>query len=178
MTSPDAACRLLQEGEFILGDAGFALPVFISEVASGFEGNLRTVRCTSFSIQARSYMFLSYRLKRCLGFVLFVFIIGGPSPVTRSLSKITLFREVDMKGPNVASMPRFNHLHAKMRVGAENDFRGLKGRWHMLRAINAHPELPASMQEVCVALHNAVDETSRRYDSAFEEEADTSQDSG
>ena len=71
-----------------------------------------------------------------------------------TFSQIAPFREVDMTGPNVASMRRFNHLHAKMRVVAESAFGRLKGRWHVLCMIYAHPELAASVQEVCVALQN------------------------
>lgn len=90
----------LEDGEFILGDAGFALAVFL----------------------------------------------------------ITPFREADMHGPNVASMRRFNHQHAKMRVVVENAFGRLKGRWHVLRMTYAHPQLAASVQEVCVLLHNFLEE--------------------
>lgn len=80
------------------------------------------------------------------------------------LSHITPFREADMHGPNVASMRRFNHEHAKMRVVVENAFGRLKGRWHVLRMTYAHPQLAASVQEVCVLLHNFLEERNGAYD--------------
>jgi len=77
---------------------------------------------------------------------------------------------------NVASMRRFNHLYAKMRVVVENAFRRLKGRWHALRMIYAHPELAASVQEVCVALHNFLEERRGEYNASMEEEGDVGTD--
>lgn len=68
-----------------------------------------------------------------------------------------------MHGPNVASM-RFNHQHAKMRVVVENAFGRLKGRWHVLRMTNAHPPLAARVQELCVVLHNFLEELRAAYD--------------
>lgn len=81
-----------------------------------------------------------------------------------------------MHGPNVASMRRFNHQHAKMRVVVENAFGRLKGRWHVLRMIYAHPTLAASVQELCVTLHNFLEERHGAYDEeagADTEEEDT-----
>ena len=68
-------------------------------------------------------------------------------------AQITPFREADMYGPNVESMRRFNHYHAKMRVVVENAFGRLKGRWRVLKMISTHPDLAAAIQELCVALH-------------------------
>ena len=93
-----------------------------------------------------------------------------------TFSQITPFREVDMTVRNVASMRRFNHLYAKMRVVVENAFRRLKGRWHALRMIYAHPELAASVQEVCVALHNFLEERRGEYNASMEEEGDVGTD--
>jgi len=59
-----------------------------------------------------------------------------------------------MDDPNAASMRRFNHYHAKKRVGVENVFGRLKALWHVFRMIHAHPCLSASVQEACTALHN------------------------
>lgn len=69
-----------------------------------------------------------------------------------------------MHGPNVVSMRWFNHLHAKMRVVVENAFGRLKGRWHVLRMTNAHPALAARVQELCVLLHNFLEERNGAYD--------------
>lgn len=106
MLNPGSSQPLLEDGEFILGDAGFALAPFL----------------------------------------------------------ITPFRGADMHGPNVASMRWFNHLHAKMRVVVESAFGRLKGRWHVLRITNAHPTLAASVQELCVLLHNFLEERNGAYD--------------
>lgn len=62
-----------------------------------------------------------------------------------------------MHGPNVASMRRFNHQHANMRVVVETPFRRLKALWHVLRMTNTHPPLAASVQELCVVLHNILE---------------------
>jgi len=83
-------------------------------------------------------------------------------------AQITPFREVDMHGPNMATMRRFNHYHAKMRVVVENAFGRLKGRWHVLRMIHAHPCLSASVQEACTALHNFLEERGGEYDADLE----------
>jgi len=74
-----------------------------------------------------------------------------------------------MRGPNVDSMRRFNHLHAKMRVVVENCFGRLKGRWRVLRMLCAHPDLAACVQEVCVALHNFVEARDVAYEGEDEE---------
>lgn len=82
-----------------------------------------------------------------------------------------------MRGPNLASMRRFNHLHAKMRVVVENAFGRLKGRWHVLRMINAHPELAASVQHACILLHNFLEDRNGAYEadpSALEEDSSNS----
>jgi len=84
--------------------------------------------------------------------------------LSHGLTKITPFREVDMHGPNVATMRRFNHQHAKMRVVVENAFGRLKGRWHVLRMIYAHPSLAVAVQEACVALHNFLEARGGGYD--------------
>lgn len=86
--------------------------------------------------------------------------------------QITPFREVDMGGPNVAALRRFNHLHAKMLVEVENAIGRWKGRWHALRMIYAHPDLAAHVQEVCVALHNFLEEREAPYDARQEEHED------
>jgi len=77
-----------------------------------------------------------------------------------------------MHGPNITSMRRFNHMHAKMRVVVENAFGRLKGRWNVLRMIFSHPSLAASLQEVTVALHNFLEERRGRYDESVETEED------
>lgn len=77
-----------------------------------------------------------------------------------------------MHGPNVASMRRFNHQHAKMRVVIENAFGRLKGRWHVLRMTYAHPQLAASVQEVCVRLHNFLEERDAAYHDEAREDDD------
>jgi len=89
-----------------------------------------------------------------------------------TFSQITPFREVDKTGPNVASMRRFNHLHAKLRFVVGNAFGRLKRRWHVLRMISAHPELAASVRKVCVALHNVLEERRGEYNASLEEEGD------
>lgn len=73
-----------------------------------------------------------------------------------------------MHGSNVATMRRFNHQHAKMRVVVENTFRRLKGRWHVLHMIYAHPGHAASVQEACVALHNFLEARDAAYDADLE----------
>jgi len=75
-----------------------------------------------------------------------------------------------MHGPNITSMRRFNHMHAKMRVVVENAFGRLKGRWNVLRMICSHPSLAASVQEVTVALHNFLEEWRGRYVESVETE--------
>lgn len=74
-----------------------------------------------------------------------------------------------MQGPNVATMRRFNHQHAKIRAVVENAVGRLKGRWHALRMIYAHPRLAASVQEACVGLHNSLEVREREYDADLEE---------
>lgn len=69
-----------------------------------------------------------------------------------------------MHGPNVACMRRFNHQHAKMLVVVENALGRLTGRWHVLRMMNAHPPLAARVQELCVVLHNFLEERHAAYD--------------
>ena len=68
-----------------------------------------------------------------------------------------------MHGPNVESMRRFNHYHAKMRVVVENAFGRLKGRWRVLKMISTHPDLAAAIQELCVALHNFLEARDGAY---------------
>lgn len=77
-----------------------------------------------------------------------------------------------MRGPNVATMRRFNHQHEKMRVVVENAFGRLKGRWNVLRMICAHPHLASSIQEVTAALHNFMEALNGAYDETVEEESD------
>lgn len=65
--------------------------------------------------------------KQALFLVLFHILLKAMWPI-----QITSFREADMRGPNVDSMRRFNHQHAKMREVVENLFGRLKGRWRVL----------------------------------------------
>lgn len=73
-----------------------------------------------------------------------------------------------MGGTNMPSMRRFHHLHAQIRVFVGNGFGRLKGRWHVLRIIYAHPYLDSQVQEVCVVLPNFLEERDGGYDDASE----------
>jgi len=86
-----------------------------------------------------------------------------------SSAKNTPLREIAISGPNVASMRRLNHLHAKMRVVIENAFGSLKGRWNVLRFLSAHPMLAAAVSEANVALHNVLESRDAAYDNEWEE---------
>jgi len=74
-----------------------------------------------------------------------------------------------MHGPNVATIRRFNHHHAKMRVVVENVFGGLKGRWHALTKIHAHPCLSASVKKTCIALSDVLEALDGENDANQEE---------
>jgi len=81
-----------------------------------------------------------------------------------------------MHGPNVATMQRLNHHHAKMRVVMENIFGRMEGRWHVLRMIPERPCLSASVKEACIALHMFLESRDGVYD-VKQEEVDEQPDS-
>lgn len=68
-----------------------------------------------------------------------------------------------MHGPDAASMRRFHHQHAKMRVFVEKTFVRLKGRWHVLRTMNVHTPLAARAQELSVVLHTFLEKRDAAY---------------
>jgi len=84
--------------------------------------------------------------------------------LSHAFTKKTPFGEVDMHGPNVAIMRRFNHQHAEVWFVVQNAFGRLKGPWHVLRMISAHPSLEVRMQEACAALHNFLEARGGGYD--------------
>jgi len=61
-------------------------------------------------------------------------------------------------------MRRFNHQHAEVWFVVQNAFGRLKGPWHVLRMISAHPSLEVRMQEACAALHNFLEARGGGYD--------------
>jgi len=111
-----------------------------------------------------------------LFFAVFLLLCGQLLHVSFPSTQITPFREADISGPNTASMRRFNHLHAKMRVVVENAFGRLKGRWNVLRFIAANPMLATAVQEVTVTLHNFSEARDADYEEEWAEAPDSNPD--
>jgi len=190
MYMEDLNARPLSPRKFILGDAGFALTRFLvrggretwtgrhrreGHLVDGGVGGVGTlvlaVVASVWASVGNTYLKTAVGLfDKCnvmfFGSFFFILISWAWTSASWLDAHITPFREVDIHGPNMTSMRRFSHYHAKLRVVVENTFCRLNGRWRVLKMIYAHPDLAACIQNFCVALHQSLE----TWDLAYEEE--------